>query len=71
MNRLRHGMLLTALLGLGGCAVGPDFRPPAAPAPLSYGAQALPAQTEAVAGPAGEAQRFTGDRKSTRLNSSH
>lgn len=60
MNRLRHGMLLTALLGLGGCAVGPDFRPPAAPAPLSYGAQALPAQTEAVAGPAGEAQRFTG-----------
>jgi NodT family efflux transporter outer membrane factor (OMF) lipoprotein len=42
------GCELTALLGcalLGGCAVGPDFKPPASPQTDRYTAEPMPAQT--------------------------
>jgi NodT family efflux transporter outer membrane factor (OMF) lipoprotein len=45
-------------LVLSGCAVGPDFKPPAAPTVQSYEPQPLPAQTESADAPGGEAQRF-------------
>ncbi len=41
-----------------GCAVGPDFAPPAPPAVNSYTAGPLPAQTASAAVADGEAQRF-------------
>jgi len=44
---------------LAGCAVGPDFKPPAPPdGGDSYTPTALPAQTASAPGPAGQAQRF-------------
>lgn len=50
---------LLALLGLvQGCAVGPDFHAPAAPATPSVAAAPLPARTAGAEGPAGGAQRF-------------
>ncbi len=47
-------------LALSGCAVGPNYHPPARPAQDGYTPEALPAQTAStgVAGPGGEAQRF-------------
>lgn len=60
--RLRALLLpvpLLALLGLlQGCAVGPDFHAPAAPATPSVAAAPLPARTAGADGPAGGAQRF-------------
>ncbi|HEX4051884.1 MAG TPA: efflux transporter outer membrane subunit [Steroidobacteraceae bacterium] len=44
------------LAGLAGCAVGPNFQAPAAPAVSSYGVTANP--TAATRVPGGEAQRF-------------
>lgn len=41
-----------------GCAVGPDFKAPAAPATERYTAQPLPEQTAATATAGGEAQAF-------------
>ena len=41
-----------------GCAVGPDFQVPKAPATKAYTAEVLPAETEAAPGTAGAAQRF-------------
>lgn len=49
------GMLLTA------CAVGPDYRRPAAPAAHDYAPAALPPTTVAAAGPGGSAQQFVRD----------
>ncbi|KJC56247.1 histidine kinase [Bradyrhizobium sp. LTSPM299] len=49
--------LVQATLSLGGCAVGPDFEPLAAPAVNGYTAGGLPA-TQAADGPSGTAQRF-------------
>ena len=43
---------------IAGCAVGPDYRRPAAPAVASYTAEALPAGTGAAPGIGGAAQRF-------------
>src|SRR5471032_3622916 len=44
---------------LAGCAVWPDFKPPAPPdGGDSYTPTALPAQTASAPGPAGQAQRF-------------
>lgn len=43
---------------LAGCAVGPDFRPPAAPAVQNYTATALPIQSAEAPGVGGNAQRF-------------
>ena len=52
--------LLAVVAGLGGCAVGPDFNTPAAPAADSatYTPDPLPAQTASSPGAAGGAQRF-------------
>jgi len=43
---------------LAGCAVGPDFRTPAAPTTNVYTAEELPAKTAAAPGLAGTEQRF-------------
>lgn len=51
---VRLGMLCLVLLG--GCAVGPDFERPAAPAVAGYGAAVTPTAGAAV--PDGEVQRF-------------
>lgn len=45
-------------LTLAACAVGPNFKSPAAPAIPRYTAEVQPAQTAASAGVGGEAQRF-------------
>lgn len=50
--------LLLACLSLAGCAVGPDFRTPDAPAVKTYTKEALPDQTVTAAVAGGEAQRF-------------
>lgn len=47
-----------APLLLAACAVGPDFKSPAAPEVERYGSQPLPEQTAAAPGPAGAAQSF-------------
>lgn len=58
---MKHPLTTTALLGLslaaGGCALGPDFKTPAAPAVERVGAQA-PATTVSTPVPGGEAQQF-------------
>ncbi len=43
---------------MGGCAVGPDFKAPAAPVAANYSAQQLPAQTVSAPVPGGEAQHL-------------
>jgi NodT family efflux transporter outer membrane factor (OMF) lipoprotein len=45
-------------LALSACAVGPNYRPPAAPAVDGYTAEQLPPQTASTATPGGEAQHF-------------
>ncbi|TFW15699.1 efflux transporter outer membrane subunit [Duganella callida] len=55
-------MGVTALVaaGLGGCALGPDFKSPAAPATAgdSYTPTPLPSRTASAPGPGGAAQQF-------------
>jgi NodT family efflux transporter outer membrane factor (OMF) lipoprotein len=51
------GLLLAAPLA--GCAVGPDFKRPAAPQAPQYTSEPLPAQTAASEGPAGMPQAIT------------
>lgn len=58
MIRIRRALPLLPLVLAAGCAVGPDFQPPAAPQAERYTAAPLPAETVATAGPGGEAQRF-------------
>ncbi|MHB9099192.1 MAG: efflux transporter outer membrane subunit, partial [Syntrophales bacterium] len=48
---------VTAIV-LGGCAVGPDFRPPQAPVTGSYTVMALPEKTADAPGNGGASQRF-------------
>jgi NodT family efflux transporter outer membrane factor (OMF) lipoprotein len=56
---LKNALLTSAIvLGLGGCAVGPNVRPVTSPADKSYTAEVLPEQTEATGVAGGEAQRF-------------
>ena len=50
---------LLAAVACAGCAVGPDFKRPAAPHVERYTVRPLPQQTEAAVGPAGAAQVFT------------
>lgn len=61
-RRARTGVvLLTAALatGLAGCALGPNFHPPAAPADTGpYTPTPLPAQTSSAPGVGGASQRF-------------
>ncbi len=54
---VRAGAALAAVL-LAGCAAGPDFRRPAAPAVASFTAGALPAETATAPVAGGSAQRF-------------
>lgn len=54
----RYTSLALLLATTAGCAVGPDFQRPAAPAAHSYVAGTLPEQTASAPGFAGEAQRF-------------
>jgi NodT family efflux transporter outer membrane factor (OMF) lipoprotein len=53
-------MAMTMALGLGACAVGPDFKPPAAPAGAgpTYTAAPLPAATASAPGTGGAEQHF-------------
>ena len=53
---LRLAPLVAALLA--GCAVGPDFRAPAAPDVPDYTADAMPSETTATDAPTGDAQKF-------------
>jgi len=52
------GVLLAGCVVLAGCAVGPNFQPPPAPAYDRYTLGQQPAATAATAQPTGEAQRF-------------
>ncbi len=49
---------LALALALSSCAVGPNFKPPAAPATDGYASDALPVETEATAVAGGESQHF-------------
>ncbi len=51
-------VVATTAAALTGCAVGPDFRSPSAPAVTAYTATPLQPETAAVAGAGGEAQRL-------------
>ena len=57
---LRAGAAALVAAGLGACALGPDFKTPAAPAAAgdSYTPTPLAAHTAAAPGPAGAAQQF-------------
>ena len=61
MNRAAPGTLAFCAF-LCGCAVGPDFVRPDAPATGRYTADPLPAQTASAAVAGGVAQHFVGDR---------
>jgi NodT family efflux transporter outer membrane factor (OMF) lipoprotein len=53
---------IALLLGLGGCAVGPDFERPAAPTDTGYTPEPLATQTASVKMHGGDAQHFLADR---------
>lgn len=59
---LHAGQFVAALavLAIGGCAVGPNFRRPAAPEVSGYTAAPLSDTNRSPGGPASEAQRFAG-----------
>ena len=57
-RRAAHPMLGVSALLLAGCAVGPDFKPLAPPAPDAYAAQVLAPSTASGGAAGGEAQRF-------------
>jgi NodT family efflux transporter outer membrane factor (OMF) lipoprotein len=50
---------LLLMLGLAGCAVGPDFHSPAPPSSTAYAPTPTPTQTASAAIAGGEAQRFS------------
>lgn len=51
-------LLAAVVLALSGCAVGPDFRAPAAPSTTTFQAEALPPSTASAPVPTGDAQHF-------------
>lgn len=55
---LRRCALAALLAGLAGCAAGPDFRPPAAPAMADYTATPVATRTGSAPARLGEAQRL-------------
>lgn len=54
----KKSILLCLVTALGGCAVGPDFKHPAAPAATGYAAPAVTQETVTAQAPLGEAQKF-------------
>ena len=58
LSPLIAGSLLVTLLGVGGCAVGPDFKAPAAPPEAAYTEQGLPKSTVEAPVLGGAAQHF-------------
>jgi NodT family efflux transporter outer membrane factor (OMF) lipoprotein len=58
MKPARAILTLAATMVAAGCAVGPDFRPPAPPDVTSYGRPSLHSTTASADVPGGEAQRF-------------
>lgn len=58
MYRAASLLPITLVLMTGGCAVGPDFQRPAAPAVRAYAAVSLPQQTASAPAVAGAAQSF-------------
>lgn len=58
MTYLKGSVVLAVVAAFSGCAVGPDFRRPDAPAAARYTETPMPAQTAATASPGGAAQRF-------------
>jgi NodT family efflux transporter outer membrane factor (OMF) lipoprotein len=59
----RSLLLLLSLAVFSGCAVGPDFKRPAAPVVPAYTAAPLPPTTAAAPVPGGDAQRFVAARE--------
>ena len=57
----RHLLAVLAVALASGCAVGPDFAPPAAPAVNGYTPEPLGTTTAAAATPGGQAQHFVRD----------
>jgi NodT family efflux transporter outer membrane factor (OMF) lipoprotein len=58
-TKLRARVALTlSICALSACAVGPNFKPPAAPTASGYGSALSQNQTAATEGPDGSAQRF-------------
>ena len=55
---LKNSVSLCLLGALCGCAAGPDFKRPAAPAATGYGAPAVTQETASAQAPLGEAQKF-------------
>lgn len=61
--RMRAAVGIVASTLIAGCAVGPDFKAPAAPALARTTEAALPAQTASTPAAGGEAQTFSADAK--------
>lgn len=60
---LKHALMASALTALlANCAVGPDFKKPAAPDITRYTSTALPDKTAATTGIAGSAQTFAANK---------
>lgn len=60
--KTRRALLPLLIITLAGCAVGPDFKAPAAPETDRYTAQPLPQSTVSTPVPGGEAQTFAAGR---------
>jgi NodT family efflux transporter outer membrane factor (OMF) lipoprotein len=56
---MREVLVLFTLVSAAGCAVGPDFRTPAAPGVKAYTEKPMPAETVSAPGMGGAPQRFT------------
>ena len=64
-QRMSHRWLAWAVLGVGvpGCVVGPDFKPPSEPSPRTYLPGQQPAETVASEGAGGVSQRLVVGRE--------
>src|ERR1700690_1591657 len=71
MNRIRMYSLLACALWIGGCAVGPDYKPPIVKVNPQFGelngATTQPSQTDAAAVPSGKWWTAFGDPQLNRL----
>lgn len=62
-RRAATALAVLAILVLSGCAVGPNYQRPDAPAVDRYTTQPLPATTASSATPGGDAQRFLAGKR--------